>query len=169
MLAPPGDVHVRPTVPRDHRAVAKVVYRSWLATYRPFFGARRINELFAGTLPCSLDWLAERAEEIGSWVATREDEVVGSAGLHLRKDGDAELSHLYVLREHQGVGVGSALLAICRHELRLRACPSLRIWVLERTPAVAFYRRHGARVVGRALTVVGSAAEPTLELRIDIA
>jgi len=139
-----------------------------MSAYGHIFGTQRIEELFAGKARCTLAWVEERAVEHGSWLASAEGEVIGSAGLHLRKDGDGELSHLYVLQEHQGAGTGSALLGTCCRALRDRGCLALRIWVLERTPAVGFYRRHQAVEIGRDVTIVGTHAESTLCMRIRL-
>lgn len=168
MLAPDRAVQIRPASPHDVQAAGSVVRRTWMSAYGHIFGTHQIEGFFAGKVRCSLAWVEERAAELGSWVASADGEVIASAGLHLRKDGDAELSHLYVLQEYQGAGTGSALLATCCRALREHGCLALKIWVLERTPAVAFYQKHQAVEIGRDVTVVGTQAEPTLCMRIRL-
>ncbi len=69
------------------------------------------------------------------WVAEREDGVLGYAVLE-----DAWLSHLYVDPDHQGYGVGAALLELVQ-ALRPHG---FGLWVfLSNHPARRFYAAHG--------------------------
>jgi GNAT superfamily N-acetyltransferase len=168
MLAPPPAFAIRSATSQDGPAAGRVVMLTWMSAYEHIFGPSQIVRVFSGRVSFALPWVAERLHEFGSWVAARDGLVIGSAGLHLRRDGEAELSHLYVLDEHQGCGVGSALLATCCESLREQACPALRLWVLERTPAVTFYLRHNAVVLARTVTRIDAQAEPTLCMRIRL-
>jgi GNAT superfamily N-acetyltransferase len=83
-----------------------------------------------------------RAEMIPShevWVAEDAGVVVGHAALK----GDV-LGHLYVHPDHQGRGVGSALLAVVKRERP----EGFRFWVFQPNEgARRFYERHGCRIV----------------------
>jgi len=153
-------------MPGDRASAGAVIRSAWTAAYKHLFEAEQILGVFTGEVRCSIPWAAQRVAEIGWWVAQRDGCTIGSAGLHLRRDGDAELSHLYVLPVQQGLGVGTALLNECREGARVQGCPGVRLWVLERTEAVAFYRRNNAIELGRATTRIGTHEEPTLCMRI---
>lgn len=80
-------------------------------------------------------WLAARLREDPVWVAVRSGTVVGYA----RFPG-AWLDDLYVLPEHAGEGVGSALLDLVKAQRPDGFC----LWVFEMNePARRFYERRG--------------------------
>jgi putative acetyltransferase len=63
------------------------------------------------------------------------------AGFLALRDGWVDL--LYVLPEHQGCGIGSALLARAKDH-----APTLRLWTFQRNSAArSFYERQGFRLV----------------------
>jgi GNAT superfamily N-acetyltransferase len=73
------------------------------------------------------------------WIAEADGVVVGLAAVH----GD-ELSHLYVRPEHQGGGVGSALL----EQVKRDRPDGFTLWVFQQNVAARrFYVRHGLRLV----------------------
>ncbi|GAB6984700.1 GNAT family N-acetyltransferase [Nocardioides pyridinolyticus] len=80
-------------------------------------------------------WLGGRLGQDDVWVAEVDGEVVGYARLT-----PAWLDDLYVVPEHAGQGVGSALLDIAK----VRQPGGFCLWVFEvNEPARAFYARHG--------------------------
>ncbi|HEX6885693.1 MAG TPA: GNAT family N-acetyltransferase, partial [Planctomycetota bacterium] len=169
VLASPPDFRIRRSTPGDTREEWTVLMRSWAAAYAHLFDAERIRRVWTGGGHCEMPWAAERVARLGSWLAFRHGRIVGSAGLHLRADGQAELSHLYVLPEHHGRGIGAGLLQVVGDIARARGAPALLVWVLERTPAVDFYRGQGACEVGRATFVVDGQPAPALALRLGLA
>jgi len=73
------------------------------------------------------------------WVAELDGRVAGFLGV-----GNELVEHLYVLPEHQGAGIGTALLERAK-ELRPAG---FRLWVFQRnTDARAFYEARGLRLV----------------------
>ena len=88
------------------------------------------------------EWMRDvvfRSERV--WVAEHADRVVGYAS------ADSEfLNHLYVRPEHQGRGIGTALLAVVMKHSR----DGLKLWTFEpNEAAIRFYVRHGFRTVQR--------------------
>lgn len=88
------------------------------------------------------EWMRDvvfRSESV--WVAEHADRIVGYASA----DGEF-LNHLYVLPEHQGRGIGSALLAVVKEHSR----DGVKLWTFEpNEAAIRFYVRHGFRTLRR--------------------
>jgi GNAT superfamily N-acetyltransferase len=73
------------------------------------------------------------------WVADVGGRIAGFAAL-----GDAMLNHLYVDPEHQGAGIGTALLA----QAKDRRPGGFRLWTFQQNEgARRFYERHGCRAI----------------------
>jgi GNAT superfamily N-acetyltransferase len=66
---------------------------------------------------------------------------------HLR-DYDGELWAIYILRSHQGKGLGRSLFEAVKARLKRGGCASMLVWVLKENPARAFYERLGAVELG---------------------
>lgn len=89
------------------------------------------------------------------WVAEDGGDIVGfgacgrqrDQGLS-RKGFDSEISALYVLRSHQGVGLGRALMGAMASTLRARAHRAVALWVVrENASACGFYENLGGIMV----------------------
>lgn len=88
------------------------------------------------------EWMRDvvfRSERV--WVAEHANRIVGYAS------ADSEfLNNLYVRPEHQGQGVGTALLAVVKKHSR----DGVKLWTFEpNEAAIRFYARHGFRTVRR--------------------
>ena len=117
---------IRPAEASDAGAIADVQLRSRAAAPMPP-GVHTDDEVRT--------WLAGRLETDEVWVAEDGDAVVGYA--RLTADW---LDDLYVVPEHAGQGIGSALLDVAKTQRPGGFC----LWVFESNePARAFYARHG--------------------------
>lgn len=117
---------IRPADASDADAVAAVQLRSRATATMPP-GTHTDDEVRA--------WLAARLATDEVWVAESDDEVVGYARLTA-----TWLDDLYVVPEHAGQGIGSALLDVAK----ARRPDGFCLWVFEMNePARAFYARHG--------------------------
>lgn len=102
-------------------------------------------------------WLAGRLAEDEVWVAEADGSVVGYARFTA-----TWLDDLYVLPEHAGAGVGTALLDLVK-ALRPQG---FQLWVFEtNAPARAFYARHG--LVERELTDGAGNEEKAPDVRME--
>lgn len=121
-------VLLRPAVPGDLDAVVAVHLRSRHAAEPAMPPSVHPDE-------DATPWLRGRMAAGETWVAEEEGRVVGYALL----DGDW-LDQLYVLPEHAGQGIGSALLDV----VKSRRPDGFGLWVfVSNEPARGFYRRHG--------------------------
>jgi GNAT superfamily N-acetyltransferase len=66
---------------------------------------------------------------------------------HLR-DYDGELWAIYLLKSHQGSGIGRQLFEAVRLRLKERGFQAMLAWVLKANPACGFYERMGGRELG---------------------
>lgn len=85
------------------------------------------------------------------FVAEWGGEVVGVASCGpARKPNFGYSSEIYVIyvdHDHHGLGLGKALLEVCKADLARRRHPSMLIWVLSDNPARYFYAAQGGVVV----------------------
>lgn len=141
-------MNLRPAVPADAMAVARVHVRAWQAAYRVLMP----DEYLAGLRP------EERAQryDFGSLdparprtlVAIEADTVLGFATSSPARDEDAagqgELCALYVEPDCWGRGIGRALAAAACGELQRVGFSRAVLWVLAgNARAQQFYRADG--------------------------
>ncbi len=151
---------IREAVAEDSEAIAHVHVESWKTTY-----AGIIPDAFLASLNRD-----ERAERWRSAFATgnfrifivEEAAVVlgFASGGKLRgelQSYDAELYAIYLLREHQGSGLGRALVLALVDALRSEGLKSMVVKVLEKNPAALFYQHLGAQLVARESIEIGGA------------
>jgi ribosomal protein S18 acetylase RimI-like enzyme len=127
-----SDVRIRPAEPEDADAVADVFIASFgTLTFLP-----------------SLHTDEETVDFITNTVMAEQEvtlaEVDGAIAGFVAMSGEDLLEHLYVHPDHQGRGIGSALL----ERAKARMPDGFRFWVFQaNTGARRFYERHGCRVV----------------------
>lgn len=143
----------------DADAIARVQVASWRSTY-----AGIVPEDYLAGLK-EADW----AQRWRDWflrdmtVFVTEDEagvfgfVCGGPNREQESEFKAELYAIYLLEDRQGVGVGRALVGALVQGLGETGFGSMVVWVLERNPAVAFYKRLGGLEAGRKQIEIGGA------------
>lgn len=148
------DVLVRPALPADGPSIARVHVRGWREAHTGHVPSALLDGLDVAA--STRRWSArlrgdfsEETEPLGqSWVASVGDEVVGFASAGMARDldlpaTDEELYALYVIADHYGEGIGSALLDA------VLGPGAVTLWVLADNPrAHAFYAKHGFRPDG---------------------
>lgn len=133
---------IRPACAGDADAIAKVVTTSWLATNSKYLPADSAKAALHG----------ERMGEVTAlhWpsiiVAELDGDLVGAVGAN----DQGHIWMLYVLPEHQGLGIGSALYNAAIESLRKIGTRKAVLEVLAANEsAVAFYRTRGWVPEGR--------------------
>jgi ribosomal protein S18 acetylase RimI-like enzyme len=99
-------------------------------------------------------------ESTRAWVAEADGASIGYAQIKVGADHSAELVRIYADRVWHGRGVGQALLDHCVDGARAAGAKTLWLGVWERNPrAIAFYEKHGFRVVGEQAFQLGADAQ----------
>lgn len=75
---------------------------------------------------------------------------VGYVAYHhtTRLGTDAELQNIYLLKDSQGRGIGTALLGVVAHRLRIDGSRTMCVGFDEHSPYTRFYVKHGAVLDG---------------------
>jgi ribosomal protein S18 acetylase RimI-like enzyme len=133
---------IRPARAGDSNAIAHVVKTSWLATNTRFLPADAAKAVTHG----------ERMAEVTAlhwpsiFVAEMDNAIVGAVGAN----DQGHIWMLYVLPEHQGLGIGSALYDAAIESLRKTGTRKAVLEVLAANEsAVSFYRTRGWVPEGR--------------------
>jgi ribosomal protein S18 acetylase RimI-like enzyme len=137
-----SSVAIRPAHAGDAEAIARVVTESWLSSTRRYLPADSAAALQHGTRIADLaarHWPSIRVAEVGG-------RIVGAVGIN----DQGHMWMLYVLPDHQGLGIGSALYAAAIDGLRRHGARKAVLEVLAANEsAVAFYRTRGWVPEGR--------------------
>lgn len=155
---------IRPAVPADAPAIARVHVDTWRTAYRGIIPADFLAQLsHERSESRAAEFLrAGAAQGLFAFVADRKDEgVVGFAYGCPERSGDAyycgEMSAIYVLASHQGRGIGGRLMQAIAGELSARGLDSMLVWVLARNPARGFYEAMGGLPVRTRTVSIGGA------------
>tara|TARA_R110002020_G_scaffold66877_8_gene175645 strand:- start:1315 stop:1812 length:498 start_codon:yes stop_codon:yes gene_type:complete len=140
---------VRSASARDLAAIRDVLAETWRATYGPFYGAARVEEIIA-------DWHSDEAVTAdlnkpgGEYLVADDGKMIGGVAFasYSPESHIVSLHQLYVRPECQGLGVGRDLFA------EIETCfPGAQSLTLEvdpgNEPAIAFYKAHGMEETGR--------------------
>lgn len=155
-----GSTLIRDATPADGRAIARVHHSSWQTTYRGLFPDELLDD-------ADMDvWAANRERMIRELppdrfylVAESDGEIVGFCTGGPARDAaeDAEVYAIYLLKEHQGRGIGRELMRESARRFAGRGMRDLLVWVLrENAGARAFYESLGGRADREKQDTVGA-------------
>lgn len=151
----------RPAQVDDADAIAQVHIRTWQSTYDGIVPAQHLEGL---DLTKSTSKWRERlgTNERGGchFVAETDDgEIVGFASVGPNQQQDlefeGELYAIYVLKTHQGKGIGKALFETAVRWLIMNNYRSMLLWVFSENPTRSFYELFGGRIVSEKEVEVG--------------
>lgn len=150
-------VSIRAATAADAGAIAHVHVESWRTTYAgivPEGYLTGLDEVLRAKLwhefltSGSLVLVAERGGQTVGFAH-------GGANRAAPEDCDGELYAIYLLRDAQRHGAGTALLRSIAASLVTRGFKSMAVWVLERNPARNFYEKMGARYATSKVIEIG--------------
>ncbi len=155
-------MEIRPAVPEDALAVARVHVQSWQAAYRGLLPDEYLDALRPEDRAPHYDFTHTDPATPNTLVAVETDEVLGFATTMPSRDETlanyGELSALYVAPEHWRKGIGTMLIAAAYKHLVRRGYRDALLWILAgNTRAEHFYQMDGWRPDGvrRSETVWG--------------
>jgi L-amino acid N-acyltransferase YncA len=155
---------IRAATGQDVVAIAHVHVASWRTTYAGIVPASYLASLKEEEREAS--WREWLTLDVDVFVAELEGEVVGFvSGGAIREPVekfDAELFAIYLLREAQRHGIGTALLRRLAGALKARGFGSMVAWVLEDNASGGFYTRSGGRRVASKEMEVGGVMLPVV-------
>ena len=162
---------IRKAVSTDARELAVVHVDSWRSTYRGIVSDDFLESMsyddrearWRGTL----DALgAGNAKRVVFVAEDHDGRIVGFAmgGPHRDPDPEysGELYAIYLLAEHQGKGLGRALVKSVAHGLAAQGFQSMLVWVLAQNPSRYFYERLGGVHIRSKQAEIGSQSLPEL-------
>ncbi|MGF3104673.1 GNAT family N-acetyltransferase [Rossellomorea sp. DUT-2] len=136
---------IRKMEKKDINQVQKVARRSWNTTYEGIIPLE-IQESFL-TSAYSDEMMLKRLEVSSLYVAEKNGKIVGFANFSpVKEEGEVELGAIYLYKEYQGEGIGTALLQEGIKELN--GARSVYISVeKENETGTNFYRAKGFTVI----------------------
>jgi GNAT superfamily N-acetyltransferase len=161
-------IHIRTARRTDALGIARVHERSWKEAYKGLLDGSYLESLAERRLtPRWRSNLDRRSEDLDEaiYVASSGKEIVGFASVGSTREAfapwEAEISMIYVLKEHRGGGVGRALMKAAADHCIRRAMFSGGLWVLrDNGPARDFYEALKGEHAGRKVDSVGGQIVP---------
>lgn len=156
---------IRPATNADRATLRTVNRQTWEAAYRSIYSADEIRNLFENRTENTATWFVRRQEMLGTLIAEVDGVVVGYVSYALMKNGTGEITHLYLLPEHQGRGIGRALWDAAITVLReTHGIATVWVWVLAKAAAYQFYLHMGGQPTEMGHFFVGRHTEPVIGL-----
>ena len=139
---------LRPAVPDDAMAVARVHVRAWQVAYRGLMPEDHLAGLRPEERARRYDFAGGDPARPRTMVAVEADTILGFATISSARDEDAvgrgELCALYVEPDCWGRGIGQALASAARGDLSRQGFTKAVLWVVAgNTRAERFYRADG--------------------------
>jgi L-amino acid N-acyltransferase YncA len=143
---------IRPATLADAEAIAHVYVEAWRTAYRGIMPTAFLDSLSKEDRRDR--WqaiLTKNAPREFNFVAEQDGEIVGIASGGPERKGDpdftGELYAIYLLDEHRGHGIGTALFQRSVETLVALGIKSMKVWVLRDNPHRAFYERLGGELL----------------------
>jgi GNAT superfamily N-acetyltransferase len=153
-------IALRRATQTDAAAIGALHVTSWRETYSGLLPSKMLAELSVDTRTAMWAKILGKPEDFGCaavFIGEGEGRTVGfgACGENQRDQAlsdmgfSGEIGAIYVLRAHQGRGVGRSLMTAMAQELLVAGHTSAYLWVLRQNdPARTFYEKLGGVMVG---------------------
>ncbi len=160
MVNPTQTASIRPAACDDARAIGEVHLSSWQTTYRGLGIDEFLDsETVEGRAARWASMLCDPASQTFVYVAEVDGQLVGFAAGGPERTGDpeykGELYAIYLLKAHQGKGIGRMLVRVVAERLTRSGLTTMLIWVLAVNPACFFYEACGGKAVRQRPSEIG--------------
>jgi GNAT superfamily N-acetyltransferase len=152
-------MQIRAAVPADAAAIAAIHVQSWRETYT---GIMPEDVIIRHSVESRLPMWQHILAHESAFVFVAEDEsgavvgfVSGGAARELTDQFEGEIYALYLLRSHQGRGIGRALMQAVAARLHEAGYRSMMLWVLASNETRRFYAHMGGVLIGEKHEAVG--------------
>jgi GNAT superfamily N-acetyltransferase len=163
------EMRIRPALIEDAERLGALHVASWREAYAGILPDEILSALSVEDRVAMWSMIIGEAPEVAGsavWVAEEDGGLagLGSCGLQrdrgLREQGfDAEIFAIYILKSHQGLGLGRGLMAVMASFLLDRGHRTAALWVLrENAAARAFYEHLGGEPVAEQVEMRPEAA-----------
>jgi len=155
-----GAIALRPALPADALELGALHVASWQETYAGLLPKAMLAEQSAEARAAM--WASVLADpdafgDAALFVAEEDGQILGFASCADQRDPalaqagfGGEIGAIYVLRAHQGKGIGRLLMTAIARALSERGYQAASLWVLEQNVAArAFYDRLGGTTVAK--------------------
>jgi ribosomal protein S18 acetylase RimI-like enzyme len=161
-------IHIRTARRTDAPGISRVHERTWKEAYKGLLDGSYLEALTERRLiPRWRSNLDRRSEDLDDaiYVAVTGKEIVGFVTVGATREAfapwEAEVSMVYVLKEHRGAGIGRALMKAAADHCIRRAMFSGGLWVLRDNGAARdFYEALKGEHAGRKVDSVGGQIVP---------
>ena len=153
-----GFVKIRKAVLSDAKGIAKVHVDSWKSTYANIVPDEYLNnlsyesreEIWTNAIPFGGVYIAESNEGVLVGFSKGGKERSGKYNGY-----DGELYAIYILKEYQGKGIGTALVKTVLDDIKGMGINSMLVLVLEDNISRQFYESLGARKIDKVEVEIG--------------
>ncbi|PFA70489.1 GNAT family N-acetyltransferase [Bacillus sp. AFS015802] len=150
-------MHYRKAEIQDAEGLAHVHVHSWRTTYSGIVSGEYLQSLSIAERKNK--WIGILSGPHHTYVCEREDgKIVGFVSFGKERTGDyeGELYALYLLKEHQGKGIGEELFGIATSGLRNLGFTTMWIWVLKENPSKHFYYKYKSELIKEKILTIGN-------------
>lgn len=156
-------IHIRTANRTDAAGIARVHAATWKEDYRGLLDSAFLDNLSEKRLSARWRTQLDRREQDNDeqiFVALSGREVVGFVAAGASREAfapwDAEISMIYVMKEHRGLGIGRAMMKATADHCIRRGMFTGGLWVLRDNGAARdFYETLGGEPTGRKADSVG--------------
>lgn len=141
---------------QDAKRLAHVHVHSWRTTYQGIVSDEYLQSLSVEEREGKWTQILSGSHDTHVCMV-EEDEIVGFVSFGKERSGEfeGELYAIYLLKNHQGKGIGEKLFDIAVSGLKKQGFNTMWIWVLKENPSKHFYYRYKPVLIKEEMLTIG--------------